>query len=106
MSPGRDPNERKGSRMMASARGSLCAHRLPFRPLLPRFNPFREPRQVGPGSDEQRRRERLMRPLVPVLAGVEAECDPGPFGEQVATVAGDLAQLRTGASTSSGFRLA
>jgi hypothetical protein len=70
---------------MAHARGvSLCAPRLadPLRPLLPDSDPFREPGQVGPGSDEQRRRERLALPLVPVLAGVKAKRHPCPFGQQ------------------------
>jgi hypothetical protein len=81
---------------MASARGvSLCARRLtdPFRSLLPHGDPLAEPCQVGAGGDEQRRLERLVLPLVPVLAGVEAEGDPGPFGQQVAAAVGNLPQL-------------
>jgi hypothetical protein len=32
-------------------------------------------------------------PLIPVLAGVKAECDPGPLGQQVAAAVGNLPQL-------------
>ena len=45
------------------------------------------------GGDEKRRLECLALPLVPVLAGVEAECDPGPLGQQVAASVGNLPQL-------------
>jgi hypothetical protein len=81
---------------MASARGvSLCAPRLadPFRSLLPHSDPLGEPRQVGTGRDAQRGLECLALPLVPVLAGVEAKRDPGPFGQQVAAAVRNLPQL-------------
>jgi hypothetical protein len=64
-----------------------------FRSLLPHSDPLGEPGQVGTGRDEERRRDRLALPLVPVLACVEAECDPGPFGQQVAAPVGNLPQL-------------
>jgi hypothetical protein len=92
----RRPRGRRGSRIMASAREvPLCAPRLadPFRSLLPHSDPLGEPRQVGTGGDAQRGLDRLALPLVPVLAGVEAKCDPGPFGEEVAAAAGNLPQL-------------
>ena len=65
----------------------------PFRPLLPHGDPFGEPCQVGTGSDEKRGLECLALPLVPVFAGVEAECDPGPFGQEVGAAVGNLPQL-------------
>jgi hypothetical protein len=93
---GAERSPRARGRILASARGSsLCAPRLadPFCSLLPDRDPFGEPRQVGTGSDEKRGLEGLALPLVPVLAGVETECDPGPFGQQVAAAVGNLSQL-------------
>jgi hypothetical protein len=65
----------------------------PLGSLLPHGDPLGEPCQVGTGSDEERGLERLALPLVPVLAGVEAERDPGPLGQQVAAAVGNLSQL-------------
>jgi hypothetical protein len=78
------------------SRGSLVRLALadPLGSLLPLLDPFREPCQVGTSSYEKRGLERLTRPLVPVLAGVEAECDPGPFGQQVGAADRDLPKLR------------
>jgi hypothetical protein len=64
-----------------------------LRPLLPHGDPFGEPGQVGPGGDAQGSLERLALPLVRVLACVEAKCDPGPLGQQVAAPVGNLPQL-------------
>jgi hypothetical protein len=73
---------------------------------LTRGDPFREPRQVGTRGDEQCGLECLALPLVPVFAGVEAECDPGPFGQQVGAAVGNLSQLgNRDLSRSSGLRL-
>jgi hypothetical protein len=83
---------------MASARGVSCCPSLvsadPLRPLRPHGDPFREPGQVGPGGDAQGRLERSPRsPAVSRILVVEAENHPGPFGEQVASVAGNLPEL-------------
>ena len=65
----------------------------PLGPLLPHDDPFDEPRQVGTSSYEKRGLERLGLPLVPVFTGVEAKCDPGLFGQEVAAAVGNLLQL-------------
>jgi hypothetical protein len=65
----------------------------PLGSLLPHSDPFREPGQVGTCGDEQRGRERLGLPLIPVFPGVEAKGYPGPFREQVAATVRDLLQL-------------
>jgi hypothetical protein len=65
----------------------------PLRALLPLDDPFGELGQVCTGSDEQCGLERLGLPLVRVFTGVEAECDPGPRGQQVAAAVGNLSQL-------------
>jgi hypothetical protein len=65
-----------------------------FRPLLPHGDPFHEPGQVGARGDAQGRLERsAWPPAVSRVLVVECQDHPGPFGEQVATVAGNLAQL-------------
>ena len=62
---------------------------------LPHGDPFREPGQVGPGGDAQGRLERSARPpAVSRILVAECQDHPGPSGEQLATVAGDLARLR------------
>jgi hypothetical protein len=66
----------------------------PLGSLLPHSDPFREPGQVGAGGDAQSGLERLVLPLVPVVAGVEAKRDPGPFGQQVGAPVRCLPKLR------------
>jgi hypothetical protein len=81
---------------MAHARGvSLFAPRLadPLGSLLPYSDPLGQPGQVSASSDAQGGLERLALPLVPVLAGVEAKCDPGPFGQEIAAAVRDPPQL-------------
>jgi hypothetical protein len=54
---------------------------------------FPKPCQVGASGDEQRGLKCLALPLVPVFAGVEAKCDAGSFGQEVAAAVGNLPQL-------------
>ena len=77
------------------ARGMLCRGLAdPFRPPLPFDDPFGQPCQVSPCGDQQRRRERPLRPYtVSLVAAWGAEGQPGLLGEKVTTAVRNLLQL-------------